>query len=268
MTSSINKFIDIILQGPMHPYTPQIAQEYMKLPFVNRIIVSCWETDPDYPINQDILVLKNKDVFYPGIGNRNRQIKSSREGLNYVATEYAAKMRTDQLVSFDSMHKLYNYYFNNCESIIPYSNGIFPKNKIAVHGICKDFAFHPIDHIYWGNTQDLVDLFDVEYDMTEYPKDSKESEFNNYIRSETYITIPYVARFNIEVKNIIKNPRPYLYDNSENKSEALKISHDIMDKIFTVFPKIQMNWIKYGMQQYHYDVMETERGGHAYWAKD
>lgn len=65
MTSSINKFIDIILQGPMHPYTPQIAQEYMKLPFVNRIIVSCWETDPDYPINQDILVLKNKDVFYP-----------------------------------------------------------------------------------------------------------------------------------------------------------------------------------------------------------
>jgi hypothetical protein len=41
-----------------------------------------------------------------------------------------------------------------------------------------------------------------------------------------------------------------------------------MEELFLLFPKIQMQWPKNGMQQYHYDVMETERGGHAYWATD
>ncbi len=39
-----------------------------------------------------------------------------------------------------------------------------------------------------------------------------------------------------------------------------------MDEIFLVFPMIQMQWLKNGMSQYHYDVMSTERGGHMYWA--
>lgn len=268
MTSSIKHPIDVILQGPLHPYTPSIAYEYSKLPFVNRVIVSCWESDAEYDMPDDVFVLRNKDVFYPGIGNRNRQIKSSRSGLDYVATEYVVKMRTDQLVSFESMNKLYNYYFSNCESSLAYLTGKKPKNKIAVHGICRDFAFHPIDHIYWGNTEDLVDLFDIEYDMIEYPKNLLDSEFNHYIRSETYLTMPYVSRFDERVVSIMKNDRDFLYDNSENKKQALDVSHDIMDKIFTVFPKIQMNWIKYSMPQYHYSVMETAAGGHAYWAKD
>lgn len=268
MTNSINPLIDIVLQGPMHEYTPAIALEYSKLSFVNSVIVSCWDTDIEYKETpENIMVVRSKDVFYPGIGNRNRQIKSSRSGLNYVVTEYVAKMRTDQFVSIDSMHKLYNYYFDNNSIELEYTNKEKPYNKIGVHGICRDFAFHPIDHMYWGNTQDIIKFFDIEYDSTKISDDISVNQFNYYVRSETYITMPYICNFNSDIKNMIDNPKDYLYDNSIKKQETLDISSNIMDKIFTVFPKINLSWPKHGMHQYHYEVMESERGGHAYWAK-
>ena len=254
--------MDIILQGPMYEYTPAIAREYLKLSFVNNVIISCWDTCPTYDVDENVIVVRSSDAPTPGFGNRNRQIKSSRNGFEHVLTEFSAKLRTDQFISESSMHKLYTYYFANCE-IARTDERTMPYNKIAVHGMCRDFAFHPIDHIFWGNTQDLIKFFDIEYESK-----SGVPDFNTFVRSETYITLPYVLSYYNEFSYISDNEMDYLMDNSPKRDEALAISERIMPSLFYVFPKIELSWPKYGMQLYHYDVMESERGGHAYWSEN
>jgi ADP-heptose:LPS heptosyltransferase len=256
--------LTLVLQGPLHEYTSQIVDEYLKLPFVNSIIVSCWNTCPDYIFNKKVIVIRNSDVEYSGVGNRNRQIKSTLEGIKHATTDFAIKLRTDQFISYDSMIDIYNFYFNNNKIEIQYLNKKGPNYKIGIHGICKDFAFHLIDHIYFGHVQDLLEVFSIQYDKTVAPSDS-EILFNHVVRSEIYITIPYISKFDTRIEDYIKDPLSYLVDNGHKRSDALVTSRELMDKIFVNFPKTNMQWPKYGMKLYHYDIMESEQGGHTYW---
>lgn len=268
--------VDIVLQGPMMSYTAMTADYYTKLPFVNSVIISCWETCPDIDEtmisweNPKIYVLKNKDVEFPGSWNRNRMIKSSLEGLKAVVMDYSIKMRTDQIVSLDSMSKLYDYYFNKNKINISYlDNKTKPYSKIGIMGICSDYPYHPIDHIFWGHRSDLLDLFDIPYDTSWYDEAALNKPYEElYVRSEVYLTTPYIAKFHPEAKKHLENPDLYLKDKSPKISETLDLSKQLMEKIFVLFPQIQMQWPKNGMAQYHYDVMATARGGHAYWAND
>jgi hypothetical protein len=256
--------MDIVLQGPMHSYTPAIAREYAKLSFVNNVIISCWDTCPTYDIDDNINIIRSPDAPTPGFGNKNRQIKSSRNGLDCVITEFSAKLRTDQHISDNSMYKLYNYYFSNCEYTIDKTDST-PYNKIGVHGISRDFPFCPIDHILWGNTQDLLKFFDMEYENKQ-DAPAGIAHYDYYIRPEIHFGISYITKHHKELKYFLENESDYLLDNSPKRNDALIISEKIMPELFCVFPKIDLNWIKYNMPSYHYDVMESEIGGRNYWA--
>jgi hypothetical protein len=268
--------IDIVLQGPLQSYTARIADHYTKLPFVNAVVISCWETCPDIDDtmidweNPKIYVLKSKDVEFPGSWNRNRLVKSSYEGIKATAADYVIKMRGDQIVSLESMAKLYDYYFNK-HKVNPKYFGEEPKPlaKIGIMGMCKDYPYHPIDHIFWGRREDLLTLFGIEYDMSWYDEAALKRPYEElYTRSEVYLTTPYVGKYNKEAAKHLIDADTYLKDRASKASEALNTSQEVMEELFLLFPKIQLQWPKNGMQQYHYDVMETERGGHAYWATD
>jgi hypothetical protein len=265
---------DIILQGPVYPYTEEIANHYSTLPFVNCVIVSGWKDSPVFSSNNPrVFQLYNDDVSFPGSWNRNRLIKSSYEGLKVAPSEYAIKMRTDQIASLDSMMKLYHYYHEKKDSNLKRLDGA-TTTKIGVMGICSDFPYHPIDHILWGRTQDLIDFFDIPYDMTWHDEKSPENKDKcygqMYTRAEVYITTPYISKFSTIAQKHLADPDKYLKEVAENmcNPEALVESKRIMDDIFLVFPPFQLQWPKNGMNQYHYDVMATYRGGHAYWATD
>lgn len=260
---------DIILQGPVHPYTEEIANHYSVLPFVNCVIVSCWENSPAFNSNNPrVFQIHNQDVPFPGSWNRNRLIKSSYEGLKVAPSEYAIKMRTDQVVSHSSMESLYQYYHQKKDATIQRIDGT-PTEKIGVMGICSDFPYHPIDHVMWGRTQDLVDFFNIPHDMSWYDEQAIGKSYGEiYTRSEVYITTPYIAKFSLLAQKHLSDPDKYLKDKAEGVEEALAESKRILDDILLVFPPFQMQWPKNGMAQYHYDVMATEQGGHAYWATD
>ena len=268
--------IDIVLQGPLQPYTARIADQYTKLPFVNAVVISCWESCPDIDDtmidweNPKIYVLKSEAVEFPGSWNRNRLVKSSYEGIKATAADYVVKMRGDQVVSLESMLKLYDYYFSKSEINPEYfGEEAKPLAKIGIMAICKDYPYHPIDHIFWGRKEDLLTLFGIEYDMSWYDEAVSKKPYEElYIRSEVYLTTPYVAKYNKEAAIHLADADTYLKDKAPKVSEALEVSQEVMKQLFLLFPKIQMQWPKNGMQQYHYDVMETERGGHAYWATD
>ncbi len=78
MNESWMKF-DIVLQGECTPFTKTIIEEYRKLPFVENIILSTYETSH---IPDDVNVIFNELVSPRGLGNRNLQINTSKNGLS------------------------------------------------------------------------------------------------------------------------------------------------------------------------------------------
>ena len=132
------------------------------------------------------------------------------------------------------MIDIYKFYFNNNKVELKYLNKNGPNFKIGIHGICKDFPFHPIDHVYFGHIQDLLELFSIEYDKTIPPIETA-NLFNNVIRSEIYITIPYISNFDTRVSNYIKDPLSYLVDNGSKRTDAIITSRELMDKISNDF---------------------------------
>lgn len=250
--------IDIIVQGTYNDYTGEIVRNYLNLDFVNRIIISCWENDIVNLTHDKICILQSKDVKYPGLTNRNRQIKSSYEGLKLATSEFSVKLRSDQKISLDSMKLMYNFYNNNKEQELCFSNGLKPKNKICVAGIFKPFPFHPRDHIFWGNTQDLIDVFNIPYDNISINED-----YTKYVRSEAYICMWYYARFDKDIERFINNPTNYLVDNAPLIKEALLKSDFLGPKIFKPFPRIDFAWPKHGLNSYHYNLTASQFG--EYW---
>jgi WavE lipopolysaccharide synthesis protein len=250
--------IDLILQGPCNDYTYEIAQSYLSLEFVNNVILSCWENDITRNIDK-IKTIKSQDVEYPGVGNRNRQIKSSLVGMKNSTTEFSIKLRSDQKISLDSMRLMYEFYERHKERELTFvDNPNKPYNRICVAGIFRPFPFHPRDHIFWGNTQDLIDVFDVPYDM-----ESKNEDYDKYLRAEAYLCMWYFIKFDSSVRHYIENYTNYLVDSAPHKNEALLKSEYLCPKIFKPFPKINFEWPKHGLKNYHYDFTERTLG--EYW---
>jgi hypothetical protein len=245
--------MDLVLQGPADSHSLEIAEHYLQLDFVNKIIISCWEKDNIYTQNPRIQVIKNVDVD-AGYGNRNRQVKSSLEGLKRVTTQFSAKLRSDQKISLDSMNLMFAYYNRHKERELQfYDDASKPRNKICVAGIYKPFPFHPRDHIYWGNTEDLIDVFTIPMCTGTLLPDY---DYTKITRCETYISVYYYARFEPKINKFIENKQLYLVDNAPHVSEAFEINDRIITKVFKPFPRIDFTWKKYNMTGYHYWLTE------------
>lgn len=261
MINDIGK-MDLVLQGPVDNYSIEIAKSYLQLNFVNNIILSTWNgTSIPSDLDKRIKFVFSEDVLIPGIGNRNRHIVSSREGLKHVTTNFTAKLRSDQNITLNSMILMYTYYEKYKNRVITFENNQEkPNNRICVAGIFRPFPFHPRDHIFWGNTEDLRDVFDIPLD--EY---RGVENYNEILRAEAYITSFYYSKFNKKIENFINNPKLYLVDNAPFINESFKISDEIISKVFLPFPKIDFEWPKHGLKNYHYDYTEKVYG--EYWGE-
>ena len=160
--STKKELIDIVLQGQYTDYTDVVANHYLELPFVNRVIISCWEHDKEDVTNPRIKFIRSKFPEVVGSGNRNLQIVSSLTGLQSVDTEFSVKIRSDQKYSHSAMTRMYEHFFRNKERVITFQDDeTKPRNRIFVGGSFPEFPFHPKDHIMWGNTEDLIDVFSL-----------------------------------------------------------------------------------------------------------
>jgi hypothetical protein len=262
MNDTIGK-MDLVIQGPLNNYSIEIANLYLQLDFVDRIILSTW-VGTSLPENLDerIIVILNEDVSHPGIANRNRQIISSLNGLKQVKTKFSAKLRSCQKISLDSMYLMYEYYNKNKERVLHFEkNEIKPYNRICVAGIFRPFPFHPRDHIFWGNTLDLIDVFDIPLDTY-----NGIENYNLITRTEAYIASFYYAKFNNKIHEFIDDYKTYLVDDAPRIEESFKINDEIITKVFLPFPKINFEWPKHNLKTYHYDFTEKYFG--EYWGEE
>jgi hypothetical protein len=271
LSTDIGK-MDIILQGGWDESTGDIIDSYLKLNFVNNIIVSTWKNENiDFDFSKYSVAVKDRIKFRmsekpetPGTDNRNLQILSSQMGVEWVDTEYCAKMRTDQKYTDESMHKMYEYMCNNREF----------DDQIFVAGIYPNLLFHPRDHIFWGRTCDLKELFNVplEYNgLADKIKVTKENLYKYYpffVRSETYLGARYCSKFDETINVMILEPEKYLHDNCGGWKQAHDISQNVTCRAFKAFPRegIDFQWKKKGWDNYPYD--DQKMGYGECWAED
>jgi hypothetical protein len=262
--------IDLVLQGQYDEFTNTIIESYFKLPFVNSIILSCWNTDDliklellDSDNSQKLIVVPNEKPFTFGDDNINLQIVSSYSGLIKSSTEYAIKMRTDQLYDYDSMMVMYNFFIENRKDHLIFVPGMYPH-----------LLFHPRDHLFWGKTKDLIKLFDIPLkinNVTDKVRISKQDLWKYYgyfIRSETYIGANYCSNFDDRIKLFLIQPEKYLFDGSSNWQESLEVSDTITKKLFKSFPRtnINLSWPKKNLNSYPYD--DQKYGYNECWHED
>jgi hypothetical protein len=234
---------DVVLQGPVSDVLPAVIAQYRREPWVDRIIVSTWVGET--VLTPDVLVLFNEDDVAPGVGNRNRQIKTSRSGLKYVSAPFAIKARTDQIIQDLPMMKQFFDKF-------------FIGNNIFTLGLYRAFPFHPRDHLFMGTSESLKTLLDVEYDPYDGPID-----YTKHLRSEAWIGSRYFSRYSSEAAYMREHYLEYLVDDAPRLNEALALDAALKNSLFTPFPRIKLAWPKYGLSSYHYDVgiLHTE-----YWS--
>ena len=235
------KKFELVLQGEYSPITKTIIEEYLKLSFVERIILSTYEAGICYDIPKEVELVLNDVVEPRGTGNRNLQINTSRNGLALTEGLYCAKMRTDQLIR--SMEMMYDYWEKRHED-----------GKLFVLGMYRAFPYHPRDHVFWGRTEDVKNVFDIPFDPD--PEKNPQQDYRYKTRAETYIGQFYYARFDESIKEHIDNPLEFTVDLAPRKNEALTKDFKIRHKVFAPFPRISLAWPKHGLEEYHYHVGE------------
>ena len=259
--------MDIVIQGKIFPGTYDTAKCYTTLDFIDKVIISTWDNESLESEDANIIIVKSPVPYTPPM-NLNLQLASLNAGLSHVSSEFTMKFRSDQTVMRSSMNMLKRFTDNkgfDCK--LNYSDGNGPKGKIYAVGMGSHFPYHPQDHIFWGYTEDIKSLYSCPmYEKHKPITPTFEGGFENQnVRIPCYFGAHYFAKFNPEVYDHIDNHRDFLLDHSPRRNEAMKISEEIRDDIFGVFPRIKMWWEKYSTG-YKYDLYEPQ--GEYYYDKE
>jgi hypothetical protein len=250
--------IDIVLQGPYTNFTDEIINSYLNLHFIDKIIVSCWDIDKkeEYQSDRVEFVRNCNYPSYSGVLNVNLQIVTSLEGIKKSQSNYVVKMRSDQKFTHQGIINMFNFFIKNKQN-----------KKIF---ICGDFfahLFHPRDHVFWGYKEDMINLFDIPFEINEKCKELGVNRnwatpyMHLFTRPETYIGAYYCSRFDERVKIMVENQEKYLYDGAPEWHYANKVSKYAMLKAFKSFPRegIDLIWPKnnvYGMYSGWYNPID------------
>jgi hypothetical protein len=245
----INDALTVVVQGPFEPYTNEVIKSYLDSGIAQEVIVSCWaENNTEsfaYADDNRVKLLKNEMIPVPGTDNRNMQIVSSAAGIKLSTSKTTVKVRSDQVYTHESLILLDQYYKQT---------KILGDKKIFVAGIYPHLLFHPCDHIFWGQTEDVLQLFDIPIELNglidkiRVPKNKLHEYYPFFVRTETYICSRYCAQLDNIINKYVLQPENYLYDKAKWWEEAQFYSRLSMPKLFKSFPRtgLQMYWSSKG----------------------
>ena len=209
----INIFdISFVIQGPILSETNENLNIIRKNFPNSTIILSTWETDFYNKIdlsNYNEVVLNKDPGFKPfPIGNLNRQIISTINGIARVKTKYVVKLRTDTIIYNSSF---LNYYKNNISKYNVFENSILILSIYAKDPSKWQVLFHISDMFFFGLTNDLRNLFKIplandefltpeQYIFTRYLKMINRASISNMyeltflkiLKSELYISNSFI----------------------------------------------------------------------------
>tara|TARA_R100000152_G_C6732119_1_gene156672 strand:- start:501 stop:965 length:465 start_codon:yes stop_codon:yes gene_type:complete len=126
-------------------------------------------------------------------------------------------------------------------------------NQLFVLGIGTQFPYHPQDHIIWGKKEDLANFFDLPFETADATYGPHTDFGTNTLRGPIHLGVHYCARFSEKAKLHASQPKTYLLDKAPKFGEAMQEYFKIMDTCFKAFPRVHMEWHKYG-GGYKYDL--------------
>lgn len=163
-------------------------------------------------------------------------------------------MRSDQEYTEQSMLNMMDFFTKNYTS----------SEQLFVAGMYPNLLFHPRDHIFWGKTEALRELFDAPLeidgfgDKSKLPKSELWKYYSYFIRTETYIGGHYCSKLDHRVKKLFSDPEQYLYDGAPKWNLSKTISDDVVPRAFKSFPRtdIDLKWPKKQLASYPYEDQE------------
>lgn len=148
-----------------------------------RIILSTWPNQQLSGLDYDELVISEdpgpniRNFHSDGRAqhyNNNRQIVSTLAGLKQVKTPYAIKLRSDNYLIGSRFIELQQHYPNRCGSHRLFHERVVVSN-VFTRKYAKGFrvAYHLSDFFYFGLTEDLLAIWDLELLADASPMEAK-----------------------------------------------------------------------------------------------
>lgn len=222
MKKSLSKNISVIIQGAIANETASCLKNIRKLMPEAEIILSTWEGSSTAELEGlfDKLVLNKdpgalNDEYFPDNpynlhkqNNRNRQICSTKHGLEKAERKYALKIRTDFILTNT---KFIEDYFEIIK-ISPQKDKnwqIFEERILTIGTGNPDkmgLAYHLSDLIAFGLTKDIKKLWDIPYLTKEDATYCLDRNINDNIH---YFSYKYATEQQLLLDNLDKNKIQY-----------------------------------------------------------
>ena len=220
--------ISVIIQGPIIwdltkpkglPTTFYSIEQARKIIPNCEIILSTWEGEKTDLLNYDKIIKstdpgpqgKSKQNSIPN--NVNRQITSTVAGLKAATYEFSLKIRSDTILTSNRFIEKFNRtpppdakWALFKQKII--SNNLSSRNPRALPN--TPLCFHPADHAHYGNTIDLLTLWDIPL----------QTEFD----ANFYIENPHPDGFRINETSRL-TPEQHICTSAFKKKFEINISH-------------------------------------------
>lgn len=250
-----SKDVTVVIQGYADPIiTKNTIESVRKYLPDSRIILSTWRECDCSQLDYDELVLNDDPgacecglyALEPIPNNGNRQIVSTKNGLDKVKTKYALKLRSDLVLlgnDFLGYTKVFPKYKNEVrifkERII--IGELFTRNDFVYydpngnkHKVPK--PFHPSDWFFFGLTEDLKTLYDEVSNIPTNEMSNYECLNKNRVEQNKY---KYSWRYTTEQHILLGCVRKQLNftkfnDWTDWNDEIIKYSKEIMMNNFTI----------------------------------
>jgi hypothetical protein len=213
------KDITVVVQGAIDKnITPECLLSIKKFLPESEIVLSTWNNSLVENLVYDKLILNEDprcvkaDLVNNLNNNQNRQLISTREGLNQATRKFVLKLRTDFILTnntflnywndFPCRHKYYNIFEHRIIVSSIYSREISCYNNVPV-------LFHPSDFFLFGLTDDVKNYFkdtrmatNEELGNWQYLYPNKIPYPNALFRyaPEQFFCLSYVKKFFPEIK--------------------------------------------------------------------
>lgn len=242
--------VDLVIQGPITQFTPEVFNHYLGVKEFDRIILSCWEGEDTRFVSatSKVTVVKSNRSLIPkvGGGNVNLQLQTSLTGTLESTADIVLKVRTDMQICEKDLTKLVRFLLTKGYTTFPKLDGTRPLGKIVVGSIFTEFPYHPRDHFYLGYRKDLLELFSA----PPSPQDFLIPNTILGIRPEAYIGAHYCSKFSNEALQHIGNPHMFITDRAPMKIQADLLSSKLIPEVFLPSPKVNHIWKKHGVYSY------------------
>ena len=171
-----SKDISVVIQGPYHPeWTPQTLASVRRILPESEVILSCWRSDavPAAGALVDVILLNDdpgaldyahlerdhpRFAFVAKGANLNRQLVSTRSGLEVASRRFSLKLRSDALLDHTGFAETWEHaprvVGSRCtEDLIVTTDHMSPDRSALLYFV-QDFAF-------FGLTADVRRLFEA-----------------------------------------------------------------------------------------------------------